>query len=52
MRYEHTQIGHVIIWSLLALILIATCAVIGIIAPLRAAIGRFNYPAGLPRFVL
>jgi hypothetical protein len=23
-RYEHTQIGHVIIWSLLAIILIAT----------------------------
>ena len=28
-RYEHTQIGHVIIWSLLAIILIASWAVIG-----------------------
>ena len=28
-RYEHTQIGHVIIWSLLAIILIASGAVIG-----------------------
>ena len=28
-RYQHTQIGHVIIWSLLAIVLIATGAVIG-----------------------
>ena len=28
-RYEHTQIGHVIIWSLLAIILIATGGLIG-----------------------
>jgi hypothetical protein len=28
-RYEHTQIGHVIIWSLLAIILIASGALIG-----------------------
>ncbi len=28
-RYEHTQIGHVIIWSLLAIIVIAGGAVIG-----------------------
>ena len=29
MRYEHTQIGHVIIWSLLAIILIASGGLIG-----------------------
>jgi len=29
-RYEHTQIGHVIIWSLLALILIASCGLMGL----------------------
>lgn len=28
-RYEHTQIGHVIIWSVLAIILIASCGLIG-----------------------
>ena len=28
-RYEHTQIGHVIIWSLLAIVLIASCGWIG-----------------------
>jgi hypothetical protein len=28
-RYEHTQIGHVIIWSLLAIILIASGRLIG-----------------------
>ena len=28
-RYEHTQIGHVIVWSLLAIILIAGGALIG-----------------------
>ena len=28
-RYEHTQIGHVIIWSLLAIILIASGGFIG-----------------------
>jgi hypothetical protein len=28
MRYEHTQIGHVIIWSLLAIILIASAGLI------------------------
>ena len=28
-RYEHTQIGHVIIWSLLAIILIASSGLIG-----------------------
>ena len=28
-RYEHTQIGHVIIWSLLAIILIASGGLIG-----------------------
>ena len=28
-RYEHTQIGHVIIWSLLAIILIASSGSIG-----------------------
>ena len=32
-RYEHTQIGHVIIWSLLAIILVATCGRIGHRAP-------------------
>ena len=32
-RYEHTQIGHVIIWSLLAIILIASGGVIGHRAP-------------------
>jgi hypothetical protein len=29
MRYKHTQIGHVIIWALLAIILIASGALIG-----------------------
>ena len=29
MRYQHTQIGHVIIWSLLAIILITSGALIG-----------------------
>ena len=29
MRYEHTQIGHVIIWSLLAIILIASGGLAG-----------------------
>jgi len=28
-RYEHTQIGHIIIWSLLAIILIASGGLIG-----------------------
>ena len=28
-RYEHTQIGHVIIWSLLAIILLASGGLIG-----------------------
>lgn len=28
-RYEHTQIGHVIIWSVLAIILIASVGLIG-----------------------
>ena len=28
-RYEHTQIGHVIIWSILAIILIASSGLIG-----------------------
>lgn len=28
-RYEHTQIGHMIIWSLLAIILIASAGLIG-----------------------
>ena len=28
-RYEHTQIGHIIVWSLLAIILIATGGLIG-----------------------
>jgi hypothetical protein len=28
-RYEHTQIGHVIIWSLLAIVLIATGGLMG-----------------------
>ena len=28
-RYEHTQIGHVIIWSLLAIILIASGGLVG-----------------------
>ena len=28
-RYEHTQIGHVIVWSLLAIILIASGGLIG-----------------------
>ena len=32
-RYEHTQIGHVIIWSLLAIILIASGGLIGHRAP-------------------
>ena len=32
-RYEHTQIGHVIIWSLLAIILIASVGLIGLHAP-------------------
>jgi len=32
-RYEHTQIGHVIIWSLLAIILIAAGGLIGHHAP-------------------
>jgi len=32
-RYEHTQIGHVIIWSLLAIILIATGGFTGHHAP-------------------
>ena len=32
-RYEHTQIGYVIIWSLLALILIASGGLIGHHAP-------------------
>jgi hypothetical protein len=32
-RYQHTQIGHVIIWSLLAIILIASGGLIGHHAP-------------------
>jgi hypothetical protein len=32
-RYEHTQIGHVIIWSLFAIILIASADLIGHHAP-------------------
>jgi len=32
-RYEHTQVGHVIIWSLLAIILIASGGLIGHHAP-------------------
>jgi hypothetical protein len=28
-HYEHTQIGHVIIWSVLAIILIASCGLLG-----------------------
>ena len=32
-RYEHTQIGHVIIWSLLAIILTASSELIGHRAP-------------------
>jgi hypothetical protein len=32
-RYEHTQIGHVIIWSLLAIILVASSGLIGHHAP-------------------
>lgn len=32
-RYEHTQFGHVIIWSLLAIILIASGGLIGHRAP-------------------
>jgi hypothetical protein len=32
-RYEHTQIGHVIIWSLLAIILIVNGGLIGHHAP-------------------
>ena len=32
-RYEHTQIGHVMIWSLLAIILIASVGLIGLHAP-------------------
>ena len=32
-RYQHTQIGHVIIWSLLAIILIATGGLISHRAP-------------------
>jgi hypothetical protein len=28
-RYQHTQIGHVIIWSLLAIVLIATVGLMG-----------------------
>ena len=32
-RYEHTQIGHVIIWPLLAIILIASNGLIGHHAP-------------------
>ena len=32
-RYEHTQIGHVIIWSLLPIILIASGGLIGHHAP-------------------
>ena len=29
MRYQHTQIGHVVIWSLLVIILITSGALIG-----------------------
>ena len=36
-RYEHTQIGHVIIWSLLAIILIVNGGLIGHHRPLLAA---------------
>jgi hypothetical protein len=32
-RYKHTQIGHVIIWSLLAIILIASGGLVGHHAP-------------------
>jgi hypothetical protein len=32
-RYKHTQIGHVIIWSLLAIILIASGGLVGHNAP-------------------
>ena len=32
-RYEHTQFGHVIIWSLLAIILVASGGLIGHRAP-------------------
>jgi len=32
-RYEHTQIGHVIIWSLLAIVLLASGGLIGHHAP-------------------
>ena len=36
-RYEHTQIGHVIIWSLLAVILIVNGGLLGHHPPLLAA---------------
>jgi TRAP-type C4-dicarboxylate transport system permease large subunit len=36
-RYEHTQIAHVIIWSLLALILIVNGRLLGHHSPLLAA---------------
>ena len=36
-RYEHTQIGHAIIWSLLAIILIVNGGLIGHHRPLLAA---------------
>ena len=36
-RYKHTQIGHVIIWSLLALILIVNGGLLGHHPPLLAA---------------
>ena len=51
-RYEHTQIGHVIIWSLLAIILIASGGLIGSSVHRELASGRFDHPAGLPRPVL
>ena len=51
-RYEHTQIGHVIIWSLLAIILIASGGLIGSSSHRGTASGRFDHPAGLPRPVL
>jgi hypothetical protein len=50
-RYEHTQIGHVIIWSLFAIILIASGGLIGSSSHGEPVV-HFDHPAGLPRPVL
>ena len=48
-RYQHTQIGHAIVWSLLAIILIVNGGLMDI--P-RAATSCFDHAAGLPYSVL